>query len=367
MNPREYLRTNDYKEGIFKEEKVEKDRKFFLEKYPLEKIGDLTLDDYLFAAEGVANDLSFCRLLKNLRTSSMGQNRQSIFGIYYNNKGEINCSNEIYLREFNSYHEAALDFIKSEMINLLDNISNGNYSIVENCVLNSAFKYKLITAYYPELLIPVVAKNKLKDYCDILGVHFDDADEMIYNNLRLKEWKDTHVVSNEWSNYIFMYYVDYLCDNNLLPGNTELIDFTSKEYTILEERYMSLKKDQEESLFPETDVPTNSYEGAVKQTLVNRYERSALARSKCIEYYGCKCYICGTDFEEEYGELGKGFIHVHHVIPLNEIGKEYQVDPVKDLIPICPNCHSMIHRKKEGGCYSPDEFKDLYNKLHKRD
>jgi 5-methylcytosine-specific restriction protein A len=30
---------------------------------------------------------------------------------------------------------------------------------------------------------------------------------------------------------------------------------------------------------------------------------------------------------------------------LAEIGEEYEVDPVNDLIPICPNCHAMIHKK----------------------
>ncbi|HHO0788469.1 HNH endonuclease [Aeromonas allosaccharophila] len=51
------------------------------------------------------------------------------------------------------------------------------------------------------------------------------------------------------------------------------------------------------------------------------------------------------DFGEKYGELGKGFIHVHHMMPLSEIGEEYVVDPIKDLIPVCPNCHAMLHRR----------------------
>jgi 5-methylcytosine-specific restriction protein A len=45
-----------------------------------------------------------------------------------------------------------------------------------------------------------------------------------------------------------------------------------------------------------------------------------------------------------YGDLGKGFIHVHHIVPISEIGTSYKVDPIKDLVPVCPNCHSMMHR-----------------------
>jgi 5-methylcytosine-specific restriction protein A len=50
------------------------------------------------------------------------------------------------------------------------------------------------------------------------------------------------------------------------------------------------------------------------------------------------------DFEETYGPVGKGLIHVHHLKALASVGIEYQVNPVADLRPVCPNCHAMIHR-----------------------
>jgi 5-methylcytosine-specific restriction protein A len=43
--------------------------------------------------------------------------------------------------------------------------------------------------------------------------------------------------------------------------------------------------------------------------------------------------------------LGAGFIQVHHTVPLSSIGTEYVIDPIRDLIPVCPNCHAMLHRK----------------------
>ena len=55
--------------------------------------------------------------------------------------------------------------------------------------------------------------------------------------------------------------------------------------------------------------------------------------------------VCEFNFEAFYGERGKGFIHVHHLSSLAEIGQEYEVDPVNDLRPVCPNCHAMLHRK----------------------
>lgn len=98
-------------------------------------------------------------------------------------------------------------------------------------------------------------------------------------------------------------------------------------------------------------------EGHATQVYVNRYERNNEARRKCIQLNGCKCAVCGMDFEKQYGEIGKGFIHVHHIIPISSIGKDYQIDYKKDLIPVCPNCHSMLHRKNPP--YTIEELKEL--------
>jgi 5-methylcytosine-specific restriction protein A len=84
-------------------------------------------------------------------------------------------------------------------------------------------------------------------------------------------------------------------------------------------------------------------EGAVRVISVNSYERNPVARARCIEHHGYKCAICTFDFAEFYGEIGQHFIHVHHIVPLGQMRGEYKVDPVKDLIPVCANCHAMIH------------------------
>lgn len=86
-------------------------------------------------------------------------------------------------------------------------------------------------------------------------------------------------------------------------------------------------------------------EGAVRRTSVNAYERNPIARLRCIERYGTQCAVCGLSFETRYGEMGRDFIHVHHLRSVAEIGREYQVDPINDLRPVCPNCHAMLHRR----------------------
>jgi predicted HNH restriction endonuclease len=77
--------------------------------------------------------------------------------------------------------------------------------------------------------------------------------------------------------------------------------------------------------------------------MVNAYERDPEARMRCIAAHRTDCCICGFSFGAAYGPEADGFIHVHHVKALSEVGGEYVVDPVKDLRPVCPNCHAVLH------------------------
>lgn len=101
------------------------------------------------------------------------------------------------------------------------------------------------------------------------------------------------------------------------------------------------------TVFPDELSSRETYdEGASRQVWVNAFERSAAAREECIRYYGPTCTVCSINFGTMYGEIGAGFIHVHHTKSLSSIGGAYKVDPVKDLVPVCPNCHAMLHRSE---------------------
>jgi hypothetical protein len=96
------------------------------------------------------------------------------------------------------------------------------------------------------------------------------------------------------------------------------------------------------NLFPDELRVAGVYEGGVQQVMVNSYERNPEARRRCIEHYGANCRVCGMDFRAAYGTFAEGFIHVHHLKPLSEIGERYVIDPIADLRPVCPNCHAVI-------------------------
>lgn len=101
--------------------------------------------------------------------------------------------------------------------------------------------------------------------------------------------------------------------------------------------------------------PSLYVEGASRQVSVNAYERNPEARRQCIGAHGITCCICGFTFGAVYGKVAEGYIQVHHLRPLSEIGAEYVVDPVKDLRPVCPNCHAVLHRRIPA--YSIEEVK----------
>ena len=98
-------------------------------------------------------------------------------------------------------------------------------------------------------------------------------------------------------------------------------------------------------------------EGGRRTVTVNTYERDPAARQECIRFFGCRCTVCGFDFKASYGDIGDGFIHVHHLIPVAQIGKRYQVVPNRDMCPVCPNCHEMLHTKTPP--FTIEEMRDI--------
>ncbi len=83
-------------------------------------------------------------------------------------------------------------------------------------------------------------------------------------------------------------------------------------------------------------------EGEEYLVLAKKYERSPLLRKLAIQLHGVNCVVCNFNFEKAYGSLGKDFIHIHHIERLADTGKKL-IDPKIDLVPVCPNCHSMLH------------------------
>jgi len=122
-------------------------------------------------------------------------------------------------------------------------------------------------------------------------------------------------------------------------------------------------KDNQNADFPDMINEHRQYaEGAIKHISVNTYERNAQARIECLNYWGQSCRVCGLDFKAYYGNIGNGFIHVHHLVPLSKVSADYRVDPIQDLRPVCPNCHAMLHKTEPP--LTVEELRNNINKLN---
>jgi 5-methylcytosine-specific restriction protein A len=179
---------------------------------------------------------------------------------------------------------------------------------------------------------------------------FDQSKEWNYSRIRLVDEVDTTALS-----------LKKLREHGL-KGNIQ----GSKKLTgELRDYIMSFfEHDLTEGYYPD-EVSENLEEGMRKTVMVNVYERNPIARKKCIDHYGVQCQVCDLDFENTYGEVGKDFIHVHHIKPLYAIQQGYIVDPIQDLIPVCPNCHAMLHRKENGLNLSIEQLRERILSINK--
>ena len=126
-----------------------------------------------------------------------------------------------------------------------------------------------------------------------------------------------------------------------------------------------------ESCFKQNDTPIHyademeadieHHEGAITECKYRRRIRNREARNRCIDIKGCKCTVCNFDFEAVYGEFGKGFIHVHHITPMAEREGKYFVDIQDDLVPVCPNCHAMLHKRIDDRYLSIEDLSKIFN------
>ena len=136
---------------------------------------------------------------------------------------------------------------------------------------------------------------------------------------------------------------------------------------IVLDRYIEFLNKKEVSAFTTTttikqdsdEEEQKRLEGRLTEAKVLRRQRNRAARQKCLEDSGYTCYVCGFNFENAYGEIGKGFLEVHHTKPLATYDDEHVI-PQSELCALCSNCHSMVHRRRE--VMDVVELKRIFNK-----
>ena len=152
--------------------------------------------------------------------------------------------------------------------------------------------------------------------------------------------------------------IDYLT-------NEVTLEFRKKSHdtyaVIVTREAMSISPDDRNSI---EEVPNPKYpDGKERRIYTTVYERNPKNRAAAIkENGGYKCAVCGMDFVKKYGKVGESFIEVHHKKPLASLRERVKIDPKEDLVCLCSNCHSMIHRKEGGGVFEPKELAKMLRK-----
>lgn len=205
-------------------------------------------------------------------------------------------------------------------------------------------------------------EGKRSAFCDSVRLQMARGGEvaMKINGMSVEPDNFSTWPSDEWKRIEFQTVVILPED---IAGEPELVKGKIREWgCLVMGTFLSLVRIDLVECNPKVDpyLQISQTEGDRFSVVVNKYERSTVNRFLCIAKHGTSCSICGFDFKKKYGQMGDGFIHVHHVVPVSKLGPGYVIDPEKDLTPVCPNCHAMLHRKDPP--YQPDELRQLIDR-----
>ena len=317
-NELELFIRNTYSDKLREQKRVELLVRNFVEKYPIDKIERLSLDEYLFSKEGVGNPDSYCRRIRiELQPlCSMGDARPDFFGIY--RKDSTIELSRTFKKMFGNDYEAAFRYIKHEIYVLLESVANDDYQSVQKCRLNSLFKYKLLSIYFPDKIIPVCAKPTLEEYCDRVGLAYDKKEEMIQGIASLLEWKASVPEMANWSNFMLMAFCDWLWRRNRRIDGTALSKdrFSEKSKTIDKEiDQLHLRGEDREAV-----VKVRVNQRSFREILLRRYN---------------KCCLCGVSNPD--------LLIASHIKPWRECLPEEKLDIDNGFL-FCPN-HDWLFDK----------------------
>lgn len=198
---------------------------------------------------------------------------------------------------------------------------------------NTSEEYKNYTETTVKDFIHMYYDEEFRSIYDVTeSSYYDKVREEIPHNLQMRD-------ANRWSgneiSLALKYYADFL-RSKYNPLNTFNIDNSLD--TPSDAGGENINKEEQKLT-----------EGANKHVSQERRIRNPKLRKICIESWGYQCQCCGFDFSKAYeGEIGEKYIEVHHLRPISSFDEEHEVDPVHDLVPLCSNCHSMIHRGRDG-------------------
>ena len=198
-----------------------------------------------------------------------------------------------------------------------------------------------------------------KELVAFIRKHVDSAFTNIYEQLNHKFYEGVRKKSQIDTS---MKAENDACDNMYSQVIKLYSNFLQSKYfpqpTLPKEKKQKTPQASQQPSVPDERPMT---EGEKKHVEYEAAHRNLKLRKACIEKYGYQCQCCGMDFAKAYGEeLGSRFIEVHHLKMISSFDGEHQVDPLEDLVPLCSNCHSMIHHGPDGPL-TLNQLRDAYH------
>lgn len=308
------------------EKEAKRLRADFVSDYPIDSIKDISLFDFMV---GIENRKTFCsRIRYDMQVlASMGNAFPSTFGVYYKKGYGIKLS-KTYERLFGDNSERAFESIKGEIVDLLRSVEKDDFSFMESSDLNSTFICKLIIIYYPEKVFPVCTKSALENYCRVLGMNYDEEENMLISMQSLLNHKENLGEVSTWSDYIYMRFGDWLWDNDYTIKDCNIVNRARKELideaTTIEEEFSKLH-----------------LLGTDKAALIKQRINQGIFRKMLLSRFP-KCCLCGVSNHR--------LLVASHIKPWKDASPEERVDIDNGFI-MCPN-HDKVF---DGGLISFDD------------
>lgn len=287
---------------------AQKEREDFLDRFPVNRIRELSLKEYAFTKSSYGNKASFCTTMyygmENI--AHRGNARTHMFGIYFKGKENQPVLSYTYKKQFGNDYDGAFLQIKEDIVELLTEVGKDNFEAVKNCRLRSDFRYRLLIVYFPDKFLPICTKTMMEPVCNTMGVPFGNR-EMVYCNIELRRIKESSLLTRNWDNGVFLGFCRWVRE----------IDSASDKGKI------------DVCLAEEIDAEVDSIhlQGEEREAIVKVRVNQGIFREELIKRYG-KCVLCGIKKKE--------LLIASHIKPWKDSEPEEKVDVDNGFL-FCPN------------------------------
>lgn len=295
---------------------IENLRKEFISKFSIEKVKNMSLDDYVL---GKDNWDSFCYWVET-KTRELGsmQGATSLkFGLYFARKEEVtrgikDSEGYVFSTKYSNRDEAFED-IRNELIKLIVAGANNDYATIDQCNITPMFKGKILSLYYLDKYICISSPEHIAHFTKKLGL--SDSNNIFETKEKIAKTKFKNNISKDWNNYIYENFLYYWAAPLQVSANI-------------------LTEEQTESYFNEKD-PNASF--VYEEKLVKARKINVEITKELKKIYGNCCQLCGKAFDGKYGDV---VTEGHHI----DYFSKSQNNDANNIMIVCPNHHRIIHK-----------------------